>query len=163
MENPPTLEAEPVPRKPGRFWIAAAVVAAVMVVGAVSVYTWYALYGPCRRASVNSASDALFQQVYAFEAAYQAAASTTPIGLVGPVTRMQEILRDTREVPVPACMQIARNELVTSMESAIRAFLAIMTRESDQTIADLMADSIAHVENFSTEMDAVNKCAPFCP
>lgn len=163
MENPPTLEAEPVLRRPRRLWIVVAVVAAVMVVGAVSLYTWYALYGPCRRGSVRSASDALFQQVNAFEAAYEAAASATPIGLMGPVTQMQQILWDTREVTVPACVQVARNELVTSMESAIRAFLAIMSQESDQTIADLMADSKTHVENFNTEMETVNQCAPFCP
>jgi hypothetical protein len=59
-------------------------------------------------------------------------------------------------------MQIARNELITSMESAIRAFLAVMNGETDQTIQDLLEDSRAHLENFAAELESVNKCAPFC-
>ena len=162
MENPPALEAEPLPEKQGRFWIVAGAVLGVMVVAALGVFAWYAVYGPCTRGNVNTVSKALFEQVAAFEQAYQAAASASPVQLMGPLTSMQQILWDTREVVVPACMQLARNELITSMESAIRAFLAVMNGETEETVQELIQDSRTHLENFATEMESVNKCAPFC-
>ena len=162
MENPLPPEEQPLPEKRGRIFIIAGAVLGIMVVAALGVYAWYAVYGPCTRATVNTASTALFEQVAAFEAAYQAAASATPIGLMGPVTSMQQVLWDTREVTVPACMQFARNELIISMESAIRAFLAVMNGESRETVEGLLQDSQAHLDLFATELESVNKCAPFC-
>ena len=163
MENLPLPEAQPLPEKRWRFWIVAGAVLGVMVVGALGVYAWYAVYGPCTRGTVDTASTALFEQVATFEQAYQAAASANAVGLMGPLTNMQQILWDTREVMVPACMQAARNELITSMESAIRAFLAVMNGEKDETVQDLLQESKVHLENFATELEFVNHCAPFCP
>ena len=163
MENPPLPEAQPLPEKRGRVWIVAGAVLGVMVVGALGVYAWYAVYGPCTRGAVDTASTALFEQVATFEQAYQAAASANAIGLMGPLTSMQQTLWDTREVIVPTCMQVARNELIVSMESAIRAFLAVMNGEKDETVQDLLQDSKVHLENFATELESVNQCAPFCP
>jgi len=135
----------------------------VMVIAALGVYAWYAVYGPCTRGTVDTASTALFEQVASFEQAYQAAASANATGLMGPLTKMQQALWDTREVRVPACMQGARNELLTSMESAIRAFLAVMNGEKDEKVQDLLQDSRVHLENFAAELESVNQCAPFCP
>lgn len=162
MENPLPPEEGPVPEKPRRFLLVAGAVLGVMVVAALGVYAWYAVYGPCTRGTVDSASTALFEQVAAFEEAYRSAASATPAGLMGPVTSMQQILWDTREVTVPGCMQEARLELVTSMESAIRAFLAVMTGESGETVEGLLQDSQTHLDNFTTELESVHTCAPFC-
>lgn len=162
ITDPSSLEAQPPPEKLRRFWMVAAVVVAIMVVGAVSVYTWFGLYGPCGRGTVGRASEALFDQVKAFDEAYQSAASAAPNGLMGPVTQMQQALWDTREVSVPACMQVAQMELVTSMESAIRAVVAGMEGKSEETIQGLLEDSKTHLETFTTELEAVKKCAPFC-
>ena len=162
MENPLPPEEQPVPEKPRRLLLVAGAVLGIMVVAALGVYAWYAVYGPCTRGTVDTASTALFEQVVAFEEAYRSAASATPIGLIGPVTSMQQILWDTREVSVPGCMQVARLELVTSMESAIRAFLAVMTGESKETVEGLLQDSQTHLDNFTIELESVHKCAPFC-
>lgn len=162
MENPLPPEEQPLPEKRGRILIIGGAVLGIMVVAALGVYAWYAVYGPCTRETVNTASTALFEQVAAFEAAYQAAASATPIGLMGPVTSMQQVLWDTRELSVPACMQFARNELIIAMESAIRAFLAVMNGESRETVEGLLQDSQKHLDIFATELESVNKCAPFC-
>ena len=162
MENPPPLETQPAPPKPRRFLIVGGVLLAVLVVAAVSVYTWYAVYGPCGRETVNTASAALIDQLKVFEADFQLAASMNPIGLVGPVTHMEQTLWDTREVVVPACLQAAKNELVTSIESEIRAYLAIMSQKPDKTVKKLKEDAKNHLENFATELEAVQRCAPFC-
>ena len=163
MENPSLPEAQPLPETRWRFWVVAGAVLGVMVVAALGVYAWYAVYGPCTRGTVDTASTALFEQVATFEQAYQAAVSANAIGLMGPLTKMQQALWDTREVMVPACMQAARNELITSMESAIRAFLAVMNGEKDETVQDLLQESRVHLENFAAELESVNQCAPFCP
>lgn len=162
MENPIAPEGQPALEKRGRLLLVAGSVVGIMVVGALGVYAWYAVYGPCTRSTVDAASTALFEQVAVFEQEYQAAASATPIGLMGPVTSMQQTLWDTREIDVPGCMQLARNELITSMESAIRAFLAVMNDETEQTVQDLLQDSRTHLENFAAELESINKCAPFC-
>ena len=162
MENPSLPEAQPLPERRWRFWVVAGAVLGVMVVAALGVYAWFAVYGPCTRGTVDTASTALFEQVATFEQAYQAAASANAVGLMGPLTNMQQTLWDTREVMVPACMQAARNELITSMESAIRAFLATMNGETEATIQGLIQDSQTHLENFAAELESVNKCAPFC-
>ena len=162
MENPPLPEEQPLAVRRGRILITIAAVLGIMVVGALGVYAWYAVYGPCTRGAVDTASTALFEKVAAFESVYQAAASATPVGLMGPVTQMQQILWDTRELTMPVCMQVARSELITAMESAIRAFLAIMTGESRETVEGLLQDSTTHLDNFAAELESVNQCAPFC-
>ena len=162
MENPPSLETPPVPKKPRRLLIVGGVILVALVVAAVSVYTWYASYGPCGRGTVDTASAALIDQLKAFEAEFQSAASMNPIGLIGPVTHMEQTLWDTREVVVPACMQGAKNELVTSIESEIRAYLAIMSQKPDKTVQKLKEDAKTHLENFATELKSVNRCTPFC-
>jgi hypothetical protein len=48
------------------------------------------------------------------------------------------------------------------MESAIRAFLAVMNGEAEETVQGLIQASQTHLENFVTELDSINKCAPFC-
>ena len=138
------------------------VLLAVLVVAGVSAYTWFAVYGPCGRGTVDTASAALIDQLKAFEADFQSAASMNPIGLIGPVTHMEQTLWDTREVVVPGCMQVAKNELVTSIESEIRAYLAIMSQKPEKTIKKLKEDAKTHLENFATELESVNRCAPFC-
>jgi hypothetical protein len=162
MEDSSPLEVPPIPEKPKSFSFAVVVILGILVVAAVSVYSWYAVYGPCSRRVVKSTSIALIDQANAFEAAYQSASSATPIGLIGAVTHMEQTLWDTREVAVPACMQGARNELTISMESAIRAYLGIMTQEREEKMKKLMADSESHLENFVSELETVNRCAPFC-
>ena len=162
MENLPPLETPPVPKKPRRFLIVGGLLLAGLVIAAVSVYTWYAVYGPCGRGTVDTASAALIDQLKAFEVDFQSAASMNPIGLVGPVTHMEQTLWDTREVVVPACLQAAKNELATSIESEIRAYLAIMSQKPEKTVKKLKEDAQTHLQNFADELEAVNRCAPFC-
>jgi len=163
MENPPPLEEQPaIHGRPKRFLIVAGAVLAILVVAAISVYAWYAVYGPCSKSKVKTASDLLFNQVQAFDAAYQLAASLPPIELIRPMTQMEQTLVATQAVIVPACMQAAKNELTTSMDSALRAFLAIMNLEPEKRIKNLLQDSKTHLENFTNELESVNKCTPFC-
>lgn len=162
MDNPPVAETEQIPGNPRRLLLAAGALAVLLVVAAVSTYIWYYFYSPCGVNNVKAASTALVEQVNQFEEAFRLATSVSRTALIGPVTRMQQILIDTREVVVPACMLLARNELITSMESAIRAVLAYMAQGPDEAVTNLMEDATIHLENFNAELEAVNECAPLC-
>jgi hypothetical protein len=69
---------------------------------------------------------------------------------------------DTQAVDVPLCMQTAKHELLDYMATVIRAFQAFGVGEQNATIRDLLGQSDRHYTNFRKELDAVNKCAPFC-
>jgi len=48
------------------------------------------------------------------------------------------------------------------MDTVIRAFQAFGELEAETTIRGLKNQSETHYDNFTTELEAVNKCAPFC-
>ena len=106
---------------------------------------------------MKTASAALLDQARLYDETYRLAASLPPIYLIGPVTQMQQTLMDTKEIVVPACLQVAKIELINSMEQAIRALLAFMAQETDATVTGLLEQSTAHLDNFTTELEAVNK------
>lgn len=162
IENSTPLETQDTLQKPSRFPLVVGVVIALLIVAAVSTYTWYYLYSPCGVNHVKAASTALIDQANAYDQAFQLAASASGPSLTGPVMQMQQVLMDTREVAVPACLQPAKLELLTAMEDTIRAFLAFMAQEPEATVTDLVEQSTTHLDNFSVELDAVNQCAPLC-
>lgn len=161
MENQSALEPqnqiEPRRRSP-----VAVVLIALVVLVAASGFGLYYFFGPCGVNTVNEASKLLVDQLNIYDEAYQVATSSPRISLIGPVTQIQQILMDTKEVVVPSCMQKAKIALVTSMEAAIRGFLAFMAQEADVTVHSLMDQSLTHLGVFTTELETVNKCAPFC-
>lgn len=163
MENSQLSEVEQLPERWRRFLLAAGVLTVLLIVAAVSVYTWFALYGPCTVNSVEAASTALTHQLNQFNAMYQAIPALAPIAIIGPITQMQQILMETKEVAVPACLQVARNELITAMEGVIRALLAVMESKPEATVMHLMEESTTHLDNFNEELDLINKCTPLCP
>ena len=165
MENPEIVETQEIPDRwmQRRFVLAAGVLMVLLIVGAVGAYTWFALYGPCTVNTVEAASAVLFDQLILFDATYQSISSRAPVALIGPMTQMQQILIDTQKLVVPACLQPAQNELISAMESLIRGLLAIMESEPEATFAKLMEKSQKHLDNFTAELEFVNKCAPFCP
>ncbi len=59
-------------------------------------------------------------------------------------------------------MRTAKNDLISYMNTVIRAFRAWGAGENDATIADLLTQSDNHYDKFYDELDAVKKCAPWC-
>ena len=163
MGNSHPFETQHFSERSMRFLLAAGVLMVLLIVAAVSAYTWFALYGPCTVDTVQAASTALTDQLNLFDAMYQSIPSLTPVALIGPVTQMQQTLMDTKEVVVPGCLQLARNELITAMETLIRAHLAVMASEPEATVTRLLEKSTTHLDNFTAELELINKCAPFCP
>ena len=162
MEDSEPIEAQHFPERWRRFLLVAGVLMVLLVVAGASIYTWFALYGPCTANEVETASAALTYQLELFDAMYQSITSLTPIAIIGPITQMQQILMDTKEVVVPACLQVARNELITAMEGLIRTLLAVMESKSEATITRLMKESTKHLDKFNEQVDLINKCTPLC-
>lgn len=150
------------PPKPGRLrWLAGALIV-LLILAPVSVYAWRYLYNPCEVESVQEASHSLLIQSKMYDQVYQSAVDGDRTSLDYPVTVMQQTFMDTQAVVVPACMQTAKGELLHYMETVIYAFRAFAAGEADEAVRDLVQQSNGHYQNFTTEMEAVQECAPFC-
>ena len=79
-----------------------------------------------------------------------------------PVSVLKQTVMDTQEVPVPGCLESAKNELVDYMKIVITAFDAYAARESDSTVRGLIGEAVSHLNQFDAELKAVNECAPYC-
>ena len=145
-----------------RFPWAAGALIVLLIVAAVGTYAWSSLYKPCEPNAVKEASAFLINYRNLYDATYQVSTGALPNSLVRPVNALQQVFMDTQEIPVPACLQKAKNELIDYMGTVIRAFRAYGAREPDATVRDLINQSNEHYDNFTKELEEVNKCAPFC-
>lgn len=160
MQNSTPLEAPS--QKPNRFPWSVAVFLVLFAVTAVGVYTWYSVPRACEVDAVQTATGILVIQAKHYDDVYQVATNAFQTTLEAPVITLQQILMDTQEVSVPACLQTAKDELLTYMKIVIRALRAYAAQEPNATILDLIAQSNQHYGNFFTELAEVKKCAPFC-
>jgi len=158
------LETQNTVQTPRRFLLPASVLIVFLIFTAVGTYTWYYYYLPrsCEATAVEETSTILTSQAQMYDNVYQSATAATQTSAVVPVAVMQQILMDTQQVAVPACMQTAKTELVNYMGTVIRAFLAYSAQATDATVRGLIDQSETHYANFSTELKEVKKCAPYC-
>jgi hypothetical protein len=149
-------------KKSNRFLLPAGVFIVLLIMAAGGVYAWYFLYHPCEVNTVKETSAILISQANTYDRVYQSAINAPATLVDGPVVTMQQILMDTKEVVVPACMQTAKDELLNYMTVVIRAFRSFAALETEATVRDLVNKSDQHYGNFITELKAVNQCAPLC-
>jgi hypothetical protein len=162
MDNPPHHETPEPVQKARRFLFPAGALLMLLIIAAVGTYSWFFLYKPCEVNAVQEASATLVSQLNFYDRVYQVATNASRTSLVRPVATLQQILMDTQQITVPVCMQTAKNELINYMGTVIRAFQSYAAGEPDVAILDLLKESDAQYANFKAEMDAINKCAPFC-
>jgi len=157
-----TIETPATARKSRRLPFLVGVFIIVLIVAAAGVYTWYSLPSSCEVNAVEETSTILISLAKRYDDVYQSATAATQSSAVVPVAVMQQILMDTQQVAVPACMQTAKTKLVNYMGTVIQAFLAYSAHETDATVRGLIDQSETHYANFSTELKEVKKCAPYC-
>jgi hypothetical protein len=143
-------------------WLKRGIFMLLIILAAIGTYSWFYLRNACEVNAVQEASVILGSQVNRYDDVYQVATDAPPDSVVIPVTVLQQILMDTQQVVVPACMRIAKSELVSYMGTVIRAFLAYSVEETNTMVRELITESETHYENYRTEMEAINKCAPLC-
>lgn len=142
-------------------WLASLFMIFLLAAG-IGTYTWYTLIRPCDVNFVEKASISLIRQRDRYDHSYQFATSASADAIVRPVAELQQILMDTQEVVVPACMHSSKEELLSYMGTVISAFDAYGAQESDSTVRELIVQSEVHYDNFAAQLEAVNNCAPFC-
>jgi hypothetical protein len=162
MDHSIQLEPQEPAQTSRRLLRAVAAFFAVLMIAAFGVYAWHALVRPCDVGAVEKASALLVRQRDRYDHSYQFATSASADAIVRPVAELQQILMDTQDVVVPACMQTAKVELINYMGTVIRAFVAYGAQEADMAVRELIDQSETHYDNFASELEAVNKCAPFC-
>ena len=145
-----------------RFLFPVSILLGMVIVGSMGIYIWYFWMNPCDVKGVEKASTTLISQLNWYDSAYQFAATASQSALTRPVQVLQEIAMDTEQLTVPACMNTAKNELVTYMGAVVRAFQAYMRAESNATVRGLLDESTIHFYNFTMELEAVKECAPYC-
>ena len=144
------------------FLLLAGKLLALAIAVTVGVYASMYVYNPCDVDAVKDASIFLDIQLKHYDDVYNSAASGTRTSLTYPITVLQQILVDTQQIAVPACMQTARNELISYMGTVIQAFQSYTAGEEEFTVNNLIYQSNEHYYNFYSELDAVSECAPFC-
>lgn len=160
-KNDSPLEAQSAQNSKGSFW-KVGVSMVLLVVASVSAYVWYYLPRTCEVTAVEEASAILVSQLKRYDDVYQVATDAPQNAVFIPVSVMQQNLMDTQQVVVPACMKIAKNELLNYMDIVIRAFLAYEAQASNATVSGLIDQSEMHYAKFSMELKDVKKCAPYC-
>ena len=158
MEHPEQIKLQGAVQTSRRFlWPAV-----VLTLTLLFVTGAYAFRRSCDVNAVKEASARLIRQRNSYDHSYQFATSASPNAIVRPVAELQQILMYTQDVPVPVCMQTAKEELVNYMRIVIRAFQAYGAQEPEAAVRDLIEQSNTHYNNFNREMDAVHHCAPYC-
>jgi hypothetical protein len=122
---------------------------------------WHYFYGPCGLSRVKQGGLALADQFDAYHDAYNIAESTARIALAGPVLQLQQVERSTALVAVPPCMERAKEELVQANDATVQAFLAFMS-QNDFEVDAYLSQSDSHLAEFQTQLEAIEKCKPFC-
>jgi hypothetical protein len=126
------------------------------------MYTWFFVYNRCDVEAVQDASAFLTGQLNTYDQLYQVATTASRTAPDHPVNTLKQIFMDTQQVPVPTCMGAAKKELMNYMETVISAFEAYRSGEADAVVVELIKQSNMQYEHFQVELEAVNKCAPYC-
>jgi hypothetical protein len=162
MNNSAGLNSqEPVRKSNYLRWLAAALII-LLILAPLGIYGWRYLYDPCEVEAVEQASAFLNIQLKTYDGVYQVATTAARNAPDHPVTVLQQILMDTQEVAVPACLQTAKNELVNYMGTVVLAFQSYRAGEADAKIFRLVRQSDEQYGNFKAELKAIKKCAPYC-
>jgi hypothetical protein len=162
MNNPAQLKPHEPLRKSNRFLRLAGTLIVLLIFAAVGMYAWIFVYNPCEVEVVKETSTMLVTQLTMYDGVFQVAATASRTSPDHPVNTLKQIFMDTQEIPVPACMHTAKNELLNYMGAVISAFQAYRAGEADATVRGWIKQSDAQYTNFQAALKAVNKCAPFC-
>lgn len=153
--------AQPVHRSKRILWIASGLVV-LLIAAAAGMYTWFFVYNPCEVEAVKEASAFLTGQLNTYDQVYQVATTASRTSPDHPVNTLKQIFMDTQQVGVPACMGTVKDELIDYMGTVIGAFQAYRSGEADAAVVDLIRQSNVQYDAFHAELEAVNKCAPYC-
>src|SRR5262245_14618155 len=128
---------------------------------------WYWLYGPCGTKRIAETTVQLNAQTERSSDAVRLAASTPAIALSGPLSKLQDIRRDTRNLDIPPCASHTRDHLVSSMQTLLEALLEFSStpltargEAAEAKVKERTAEAADQLGLFREEMDYLSGCSP---
>lgn len=163
IDGPASLASKDAVKKLPRLILRMGLFIALLAFILGGTFFWYSLNNPCDAKAVQKTSAMLMIQMRRYDDVYMVTTGASPTLVLLPVSALQQIYMDTQQIPVPACMKTAKDELLGYMRGGIRAFEAYAAGEKDAIIIDLLDESYGHVQVFFRELEKVKTCAPLCP
>jgi hypothetical protein len=146
--------------RPGRGRAVAAAIVALALTGVA----WYWTYGPCGRVPVLAANAKLNALAERYGDELKIAGATPVIGLSGPMSRLQDIRRETKSLEVPSCASEARDFLALAMERTNDGFMAAVSAHMEHREIDTswQEDAGNKMRLFNQASVRLRTCAPRC-
>lgn len=91
--------------------------------------------------------------------AVRVAGATSRIALSGPVSNMQALRRQAKELTVPPCLDRGKEDLLRSMDFSLEAYMTFMVHKDK--IGDLLTGSL--FDEAAAAMKAFNEARASCP
>jgi len=116
-----------------RFFLA---IAGLAVLVAVPLSFWILNKDPyiCSKKERKNVSEQIDPLVQRIEDVNTLASSTSRIALVTPLSKMQDVQREIRELEVPKCAEPVKQKLLNSIELLLSAYLGFASQESDAVL-----------------------------
>jgi hypothetical protein len=141
--------------------VVAAVIVLLILAGAGG-FAFYYFLGPCGIDKVNRASDQLKDIMTRWDDADTIAANTGRIALATPISNLQSIRQETKNLEVPGCLNDARSDFVTAMDSTINGYLTFMREGNNAVVSNYFSVANDYLGWGAKKISDVIKCAPFC-
>lgn len=132
--------------QPRKSYVLHIIVLAAVLMAAYAGMTWKAQRDA--RVEAATARAALAEIHRQWVDAYQLALSTPRVGLAGPVGALQALARRAEEVPVPACLEGPKNDLVAGTRGGERVMRMFMSQVDEGAIIDPRLQAQARVESY---------------
>jgi hypothetical protein len=117
----------------------------------------------CGKEKVKAAAGKIGDISIIWTDAYKVASATGRGNLYAPVASLQAIRRDLMSLEVPRCMNVVKEDALSSMNSAIDGFFAFMKEEPESTVNTYFRNAGRFIDASSESMKRIMACAPDCP
>lgn len=144
-------------------WVLAVVV--LPIVGLILVvggFVWYYYYGPCGIQRVQESTQQLLDIQKRWDSSLILATNSSRLVLTEPLVKLNDIRQELIIIPVPTCMQSAKQNLQNSMRSTIEAYISFLQYVSENDIRQKFNIAAKEMGEYVRKMQEIHNCAPFC-
>ena len=144
-------------------WVLAVVmlpiIGLILVVGG---FVWYYYYGPCGIQRVQESTQQLLDIQKRWDSSLILATNSSRLVLTEPLVKLNDIRQELIIIPVPSCMQSAKQNLHNSMRTTIEAYISFLQYVSENDIRQKFNIAAKEMGEYVRKMQEIHNCAPFC-
>jgi len=144
-------------------WVLAVVmlpiIGLILVVGG---FVWYYYYGPCGIQRVQESTQQLLDIQKRWDSSLILATNSSRLVLTEPLVKLNDIRQELIIIPVPTCMQSAKQNLHNSMRTTIEAYISFLQYVSENDIRQKFNIAAKEMGEYVRKMQEIQNCAPFC-